>query len=165
MASSVEAGGSWTTQEDIALCQSWVNISHSPNMGNEMKFCHMWSKIHGEFCQRSGSIWTEMALSSGWKIMNKELGKWKNALTKVRENIRSGQNLSDEIIQAQVWFGAMGQGKKSSVHFQCWEVVKDCSRFKISPTGPPVVLNETPLHNSPSIDSPLDSPMETESPL
>ncbi|CAL9004796.1 unnamed protein product, partial [Prunus brigantina] len=39
-------------------------------------------------------------------------------------------------------------------------IVKDCSRFKIIPTGPPVVLNETPLH-----DSPLDSPMEMESPL
>ncbi|CAL2265668.1 unnamed protein product [Prunus armeniaca] len=54
----------------------------------------------------------------------------------------------------------MGQGKKSFLHHECWEVVKDCSRFKIIPTGPAVVLNETPLH-----DSPLDSPMEMESPL
>lgn len=97
MASSVEAGGSWATQEDIALCQSWVNVSHDPITGNEMKFHHMWSKIHGEFCQRSSSIRTEMALSSRWKILNKELGKWRNALTKARENIRSGQNLSDEV--------------------------------------------------------------------
>ena len=64
-----------------------------------------------------------------------------------------------------MWFGATGQGKKSFVHFQCWEIVKDCSRFKIIPTAPPVVLHETPLHESPSTDSPLDSPMETESPL
>ncbi|CAL2273116.1 unnamed protein product [Prunus armeniaca] len=135
MASSIEAGGVWTTQEDIALCQSWVNVSHCPVTGNEMKFSHMWSKIHGEFCQKLGSIQTEMALSSRWKILNKELGKWRNALTKARENIRSGQNLSDEIIQAQVWF------------------------------GPAVVLNETPLHDSPSTDSPLDSSMETKSPL
>ncbi|KAI5345676.1 hypothetical protein L3X38_013553 [Prunus dulcis] len=97
MASSVEIGGSWSTQEDIALCESWVNVSHDPITGNEMKFHHMWSKIHGEFCQRSGSIRTEMALSSRWKILNKELGKWRNALTKASENIRSGANLSDEI--------------------------------------------------------------------
>ncbi|KAI5340042.1 hypothetical protein L3X38_019316 [Prunus dulcis] len=138
MTFSVEAGGSWTTQEDIALYHSWVNI---------------------------GSIRIEMALSSRWKLLNKELGKWRNALKKARENIRSGQNLSDEIIQAQMWFGAMGQDKKSFVHFQCWEVVKDCLRFKIIPICPPVVLNEMPLHDSPSTDSPLDSPMETESPL
>ncbi|KAI5345856.1 hypothetical protein L3X38_013733 [Prunus dulcis] len=46
MTSSVEIGGSWSTQEDIALCESWVNVSHDPIMGNEMKFHHMWSKIH-----------------------------------------------------------------------------------------------------------------------
>ncbi|CAL2233772.1 unnamed protein product [Prunus armeniaca] len=165
MASSVEAGGAWTIQEDIALCQSWVNVSHCPVTGNEMKFSHMWSKIHGEFCQRLGSIRIEMVLSSRWRILNKELRKWKNALTKARENIRSSQNISDEIIQAQMWLGAMGQGKKSFLHFQCWEVVNDCSRFKIIPIGPAVVLNETPLFDSPSTDSPLDSPMETESPF
>ncbi|CAL2247945.1 unnamed protein product [Prunus armeniaca] len=165
MASSIEVGGSWSTNEDIALCQSWLNISHDPITGNEMKFHHMWSKIHGEFCQRSGSIRTEMALSSRWKLLNKELGKWRNALTKAKANIQSGQNLTDEMVQAQMWFGAMGQGKKSFVHFQCWEIVKDCSRFKIIPTGPPVVMNETPLHDSTSTDSPLDSPMETESPF
>ncbi|CAL8135530.1 unnamed protein product [Prunus armeniaca] len=64
MASSVEAGGAWTTQEDIVLCQFWVKVSHCPVTGNEIKFAHMWSKIHGEFCQRSGSLRTEMALSS-----------------------------------------------------------------------------------------------------
>ncbi|CAL2263908.1 unnamed protein product [Prunus armeniaca] len=137
MASCIEVGGSWSTNEDIALCQSWVNISHDPITGNEMKFHHMWSKIHGEFCQRSGSIRTEMALSSRWKLLNKELGKWRNALTKAKANIQSGQNLTNE----------------------------DCSRFKIIPTGPPVVMNETPLHDSTSTDSPLDSPMETESPF
>ncbi|CAL2226042.1 unnamed protein product [Prunus armeniaca] len=64
-----------------------------------------------------------------------------------------------------MWFGAIGQGKKSFVHFQCWEVVSDCSRFKIILTGPPVVMNKTPVHHSPSTDSPLDSPMEMESPF
>ncbi|CAL8150531.1 unnamed protein product [Prunus armeniaca] len=100
MASSIEVGGSWSTNEDIALCQSWVNISHDPITGNEMKFHHMWSKIHGEFCQRSGSIRTEMALSSRWKLLNKELGKWRNALTKAKANIQSGQNLTDEPLLA-----------------------------------------------------------------
>ncbi|CAL8119871.1 unnamed protein product [Prunus armeniaca] len=132
MTSSIEVGGSWSTNEDIALCQSWVNISHDPIMGNEMKFHHMWSKIHGEFCQRSGSIRTEMALSN---------------------------DTSTNVVRCH------GARQKSFVHFQCWEIVKDCSRFKIIPTGPPVVMNETPLHDSTSTDSPLDSPMETESPF
>ncbi|CAL9005841.1 unnamed protein product, partial [Prunus brigantina] len=102
-----------------------------------MKFAHMWSKIHGEFCERSGSILIEMALSSRWKILNKKLGKWRDASTKARENIQSGQNLSDE----------------------------DCLIFKIISTSPPVVLNETPLHDSPATDSSFDSPMDQDSPL
>ncbi|KAL6279195.1 hypothetical protein ACE6H2_016076 [Prunus campanulata] len=161
MASSVEAGGSWTTVEDIVLCESWVKVSHCPITGNEMKFSHMWRKIHEEFAARSGSTWTEMALQSRWKILNKELGKWRDALTKARDNMRSGQNLTDEIIQAQMWFGATGQGKKSFQSHQCWEIVKNCSRFKIICTVPEVVLNETPLHDS----STTDSPMDQDSPL
>ncbi|CAL2245588.1 unnamed protein product [Prunus armeniaca] len=83
MASFVKARGSWTTLEDIALCQSWVNISHSPITGNEMKFSHMWNKIHGEFCQRSGSILSEMALSSRWRVERR--GREEEVVQELRE--------------------------------------------------------------------------------
>ncbi|CAL8991592.1 unnamed protein product [Prunus brigantina] len=74
----------------------------------------------------------------------------------------SGENLSDEIVQAQMWYGATGQGKKNFNHTQCWEVVKHCKRFSIIPT---VVLNETPLHDSQASDSPMESPMSEDSPI
>ncbi|BBH00228.1 zinc ion-binding protein [Prunus dulcis] len=106
-----------------------------------------------------------MALSSRWKILNKELGKWRNALAKAMDNYRSGQNRTNEMIQAQMWFGATGGGKKSFTHHECWEVVKYCKRFVIIPTGPEVVLNETPLRDSMTSDSPLDSPMSQDSPV
>ncbi|CAL2256053.1 unnamed protein product [Prunus armeniaca] len=61
-----------------------------------------------------------------------------------------------KIMQAQMGFGAIRQGKKTFNHDQCWEVVKNCSRFRIIPTGPTVVLNKTLLHDSPASDSPLD---------
>ncbi|CAL9004618.1 unnamed protein product [Prunus brigantina] len=109
--------------------------------GNEMKFFHMWKKIHAEFCERiPGSTRTEMSLSSRWKILNKELAKWRDVLAKARDNYRSRENLSSE-------------------------VVKNCKRFKIIPMGPPVILNETPLHDSTTSDSPLDSPMSQDSPI
>ncbi|VVA30280.1 PREDICTED: glutathione S-transferase T3 [Prunus dulcis] len=108
MASSIEADGVWATTEDVRLCESWVHVSHCSVTSNEMKFSHMWRKIHAEFCERSGSSCTKIALSSRWKILNKELGKWRDALAKARDNVRSGENLSDEIMQAQMWFGAIG---------------------------------------------------------
>ena len=97
MAFSIEAGVPWSTMEDVLLCEAWVHISHCPITGNEMKFSHMWKKIHAEFFERSGSARTEMALASRWKLLNKELGKWRDALAKAMDNHRSGQNLSDEV--------------------------------------------------------------------
>ncbi|CAL2227322.1 unnamed protein product [Prunus armeniaca] len=45
LASSIEAEGSWTTMEDVLLCECWVQVDHYPIMGNEMKFSYMWRKI------------------------------------------------------------------------------------------------------------------------
>ncbi|BBN70271.1 hypothetical protein Prudu_1454S000500 [Prunus dulcis] len=81
------------------------------------------------------------------------------------DNYRSGENRTNEMIQAQMWFGATGGGKKSFNHHKCWEVVKYCKRFIIIPTGPAVVFNETSLRDSMTLDSPLDSPMSQDSPI
>ncbi|CAL2259710.1 unnamed protein product [Prunus armeniaca] len=106
-----------------------------------------------------------MALSSRWKILNKELAKWRDALAKAMDNHRRGENLTSEIMQAKMFFGATGQGKKSFNHTLCWEVVKNCERFQIIPTSPTVVLNETPLYETPALDSPMDSPMSQDLPI
>ncbi|CAL2259562.1 unnamed protein product [Prunus armeniaca] len=117
--SSETGGGAWSMMEDVSLCDAWLQ----------------------EFCERViGSIRTDQALSSRWKILNKELGKWRDALAKAMDNRRSGENLSSEIMQAQMFFGATGQGKKSFNHTLCWEVVKNCKKFQIIPTGLMVVL-------------------------
>ncbi|KAI5316337.1 hypothetical protein L3X38_036044 [Prunus dulcis] len=64
-----------------------------------------------------------------------------------------------------MWFDAIGQGKNSFNNHQYWEVVKNCLRFKIIPTGPTVVLNETSLHDSSALDSSLDFSMNQDSPI
>ncbi|CAL8994921.1 unnamed protein product [Prunus brigantina] len=125
--------------EDVLLCECWVQVSHCPITGNGMKFSHMWRKSHAEFCERSGSARTEMALASRWKILNKELAK---------------------ISQRGKLFT-----KKSFNNHQCWEVVKNCSRFKIIVTGPTVLLNETPLHDSSASNLLLESSMYQDSPI
>ncbi|CAL2247951.1 unnamed protein product [Prunus armeniaca] len=106
-----------------------------------------------------------MTLSSRWKILNKELGKWRDVLAKVMDNYRSRENRSNKMIQAQMWFGATGQGKKSFNYHECWEVVKNCKRFRIIPTGLAVMLNETPLRDSMTLDSPIDFHMSQDSPI
>ncbi|KAI5342743.1 hypothetical protein L3X38_010619 [Prunus dulcis] len=68
MASSIETGGTWSTMEDVSLCEAWLQICHCPVSGNEMKFFHMWKKIHAEFCEKiPGSTRTE-GLGAPWKM-------------------------------------------------------------------------------------------------
>ena len=98
MASSIETGGAWSTMEDVSLCEAWLQICHCPVSGNEMKFFHMWKKIHAKFCEKIlGSTRTKMTLSSRWKILNKKLGKWRDALKKAMDNYRSGENRTNEL--------------------------------------------------------------------
>ena len=98
MGSSNENGGAWSMIEDVSLCEAWVEVSHCPVTGNEIKFSHMWKKIHAEFCEKiPGTTRTEMTLSSRWKILNKELGKWRAALAKAMDNYRSGENRTNEV--------------------------------------------------------------------
>ncbi|CAL8167162.1 unnamed protein product [Prunus armeniaca] len=59
----------------------------------------------------------------------------------------------------------LGKAKKTFNHTQCWEAVKNCKIFRIIPTGPTVVLNETPLHDSRASDSSMDSLMSQDSPI
>ncbi|BBG98435.1 Long-chain fatty alcohol dehydrogenase family protein [Prunus dulcis] len=90
-----------------------------------------------------------------------ELAKWRNALAKAMDNHRSGENLSSEHKCGLV---LLGKGKKVST-IPLLGGGEDCKRFQIIPTGPTVVLNETPLHETPASDSPMDSPMSQDSPI
>ncbi|KAI5328721.1 hypothetical protein L3X38_028118 [Prunus dulcis] len=70
MGSSNETRGAWSMMEDVSL----------------------------NFVDRViGSTRTDQALSSRWKILNIELEKWRDVLTKAMDNHRSGENLSSEV--------------------------------------------------------------------
>ncbi|CAL2246512.1 unnamed protein product [Prunus armeniaca] len=96
MTSSIEAGGSWTTMKDVSLCEYCVQVGHCPITDNEMKLSHMRRKFMENFVKDR-----------------------RDALAKASNNVRSGENLGNEIIQAQMWFDVIGQGKKSFNNQQC----------------------------------------------
>ncbi|CAL8157582.1 unnamed protein product [Prunus armeniaca] len=112
----------------------------------------------------TGGAWStkeDVSFCEAWL----QLGKWRDSMAKAMHNYRSRENRTNEIIQAQMWFSVTGGGKKSFNHHECWEVVKYCKRFIIILTGPEVMLNETPLRNSMTSDSPIDSPMSQNPPI
>ncbi|BBG92747.1 hypothetical protein Prudu_000568 [Prunus dulcis] len=51
---------------------------------------------------------------SRWKILNKELAKWRNALAKAMDNHRSGENLAVRLCKHKCGLVLLGKGKKVS---------------------------------------------------
>ncbi|XP_050150723.1 uncharacterized protein LOC126625704 [Malus sylvestris] len=143
----------WKLIEDVTLCQCWVHITHDLLTGNEMELREMWGMIREEFCEKLGDrTRSSQGLQGRWKKLNIAFTCWKNALSHASSNLRSRTSLVDQTLQAQTFYNAKNSNKSFN-KWECWEIVKDCPRYKIVPIGPEVVMHDIPLHNSPEAHS------------
>ncbi|XP_050119382.1 uncharacterized protein LOC126596760 [Malus sylvestris] len=143
---------SWKLIEDVTLCECWVHTTHDPITGNEMDKREMWSKITKAFCDVHGeNARTSQGLQGRWKKLNASFTCWKNAISHASGNLRSGTSLADQTLQAQAFYNSKN-GNKSFNRLECWQIVKDCPKYKIVATGPEVVMHGMGLHSSPEPD-------------
>ncbi|KAM1441271.1 hypothetical protein ACFXTO_009401 [Malus domestica] len=98
---TTDAGTNWSLLEDVALCTSWVEVTHNSLTGNEMQLREMWSLIHTKFLEQIGGKKTKESMYSRWKILCHSFSTWRDALTQANSNVRSGANYADEQLQAQ----------------------------------------------------------------
>ena len=91
------AGTNWSLIEDVALCTSWVEVTHSSLTGNEMQLREMWSLIHTNYLEKIGGKRTKESMSSRWKLLSQSFSTWRDALAQASNNIRSGENYSDMV--------------------------------------------------------------------
>ena len=94
---TTDAGTNWSLLEDVALCTSWVEVTHNSLTGNEMQLREMWSLIHTSFLEKIGGKRTEQSLSSRWRILSQSFSLWRDALAQASGNLRSGENLTDQV--------------------------------------------------------------------
>ena len=92
-----DAGTNWSLLEDVALCTSWVEVTHNSLTGNEMQLREMWSLIHTKFVEQMSGKRTKESISSRWKILSHSFTTWRDALTQASNNVRSGANYADEV--------------------------------------------------------------------
>ncbi|KAM1034008.1 hypothetical protein ACFX19_038060 [Malus domestica] len=114
-----------------------------------MQLREMWSLIHTNYLEKIGWSRTKESMSSRWKLLSQSFSIWRDALAQASSNFRSGENYTDQLIQAQAWYGAKTKSKNKSFNrWECWNIVKDCPKFRVVPVGPEVVMNSTPLYST-----------------
>ncbi|KAM1293877.1 hypothetical protein ACFX2H_013875 [Malus domestica] len=146
---TTDAGTNWSLLKDVALCTSWVEVTHNSLTGNEMQLREMWSLIHTKFLEQMSGKRTKESMSSRWKILSHSFSTWRDALTQASSNVRSGANYADEQLQAQAWYAAKIKSRNKSFNrWECWNIVKDYPKFKVVPVGPEVCMNNIPLHST-----------------
>ncbi|XP_050122965.1 uncharacterized protein LOC126600436 [Malus sylvestris] len=146
---TIDAGKNWSLVEDVALCTSWVEVTHNSLTGNEMQLREMWSLIHTKFLEQMSGKRTKESMFSRWKILSHSFSTWRDALTQASSNVRSGANYADEQLQAQAWYAAKIKSRNKSFNrWECWNIVKDYPKFKVVPVGPEVCMNSIPLHST-----------------
>ncbi|KAM1281436.1 hypothetical protein ACFX15_021604 [Malus domestica] len=111
---TIDASTNWSLLEDVALCTSWVEVTHSSFTGNEMQLREMWSLIHTNYLEKLGGKITKESMSSRWKLLSQSFSTWKDVLAQASTNIRSGENYADQQLQAQAWYGAKTKSKNKS---------------------------------------------------
>ncbi|KAM1355158.1 hypothetical protein ACFX13_030163 [Malus domestica] len=90
------AGTNWSLLEDVALCTSCVEVTHSSLTGNEMQLREMWSLIHTNYLEKMGGSRTKESMSSRWKLLSQSFTIWRDALVQASSNLRSGENYTDQ---------------------------------------------------------------------
>ncbi|KAM1980123.1 hypothetical protein FF1_037435 [Malus domestica] len=114
-----------------------------------MQLREMWSLIHTNYLEKIGWSRTKESMSSRWKLLSQSFSIWRDALAQASSNLRSGENYTDQLIQAQAWYGAKTKSKNKSFNrWECWNIVKDCPKFRVVSVGPEVVMNSTPLYST-----------------
>ncbi|KAM1411348.1 hypothetical protein COP1_024053 [Malus domestica] len=156
-----DVGTNWTLLENVTLCSSWVEVTHDPITGNEMQLREMWSLIHTNYLEKIGGKRTKESMFSRWIILSQSFSLWRDALAQASANLQSGENLADQILQAQAWYNVKTKNKnKSFTRWECWNIVKDCSKFRVVSVSPEVVMNNTHLHYIPIHDSHVEGDTE-----
>ena len=95
---TTDTGTNWTLLEDVALCSSWVEVTHNSLTGNEMQLREMWSLIHTNYLEKMGGSRTKESMSSCWKLLSQSFSIWRDALAQASSNLRSGENYTDQVI-------------------------------------------------------------------
>ncbi|KAJ9555229.1 hypothetical protein OSB04_009843 [Centaurea solstitialis] len=84
----------WTPDEEVALCQAWINESENPSSGNAQRSIQFWRSIERSFYARLqvAPYRTHHQLTAKWKAMNKKIMAFNGIYNQIMNNKPSGES-------------------------------------------------------------------------
>jgi hypothetical protein len=118
----------WTPEEEVALAQSYLNISEDANVGNAQRRKKFWARVLQDFIQRlGGSDRTTHQLNSKWRDLNNRVSLFYGLYNNNCNNRGSGQSEVDVMNVTHEQYRAVK--KKAFTSLLVWDAVKEHPRW------------------------------------
>ncbi|KAJ9562490.1 hypothetical protein OSB04_007650 [Centaurea solstitialis] len=113
----------WTPEEEVALCQSWINESENPA---SVKF---WQSIERSFYARleATPYRTHHQLTAKWRAMNKKIMAFNGIYNQIMNNRPSGQSDVNLLKMVRSQY-QMTEGGVFPFE-ECWEIVRHSPKW------------------------------------
>ncbi|KAE8819181.1 putative receptor protein kinase ZmPK1 [Hordeum vulgare] len=129
-------GGNYTNDEDILLCNTWLQVSRDPSIGGDQSKDAYWNQMKENFDLRnkSGVDRSSRSLRSRWSTINRDCQKCAAA----QKTVDNGTNDIDMFNIAQnLFIGEEKKTKKGNIKKRrpftlshCYEELKDDEKWK-----------------------------------
>ena len=91
-------GKSFTSEEDVAICNSWACIGQDPIIGNSQQSDTFWARVTENYVITTGdNSRTPASLRSRWNTIKGCCSKYRGWLTQVEHLHQSGVTQADQV--------------------------------------------------------------------
>ena len=93
-------GKSFLTEEDVALCISWLTITQDPVIGIEQPMSKFWNRVIAKFLETNVGVnppRTLCSVQNRWDKIRYYCTKWRGILAQIANRPQSGANITDEV--------------------------------------------------------------------
>ena len=93
-------GKSFLTEEEVALCISWLTITQDPVIGIGQPISKFWDRVMAKFLETNVGVDPPRILCSvqiRWDKIRLYYTKWRGILAQIANRPQSGANITDEV--------------------------------------------------------------------
>ena len=133
-------GGNYTNDEDVLLCNTWLQVSRDPFVGGDQSRDAYWGRMKEHFDAHNvtGIDRSKRSLRSRWSTINSDCQKWAAVQKAVDKINPSGTNEDDRVSGISYMFIILVFGDRSAnlFCFSCSSTLhKTCSKMRQDQEG------------------------------